>query len=371
MKKTLVSLLGISLALSSITVFADDRDDDVKMPKTPTVSSISSVSERNERWVTNSLSRVKARGARLIEERVRSLTSNASAITSSRDLTVEQKAALNTVITTNITGLTLLKTSIASSTEASSTKALIDSVYTNFRIYGIVIPEIRLEKRIYDLQNHVATLSDTFNKVQNKINEYKGKGKDVTVWQKNLDDAKILVATDAAKLTVLMTQARTLTPASYGTTSKMIIDSVNQGIKSVAKDFNTIEKTLKKPKTLNNATTTPVTASSSPLALTSWIWVSATKDGVATTSPAGDKFELSFNQNNQVSSKTDCNNLMGSFTSGTSSLSFGPLAMTMMFCEGSREAEYAGLLSKVSAYKVEGTTLTLTHDKGVMVFRKK
>ena len=80
---------------------------------------------------------------------------------------------------------------------------------------------------------------------------------------------------------------------------------------------------------------------------------------------------MTFDTNNHMSSATDCNSLMGSYTAGTSTLTFGPLAMTMMFCEGSKEAVYAGLLSKVVLYTKSDTTLTLTHDTGVMVFRKK
>jgi hypothetical protein len=117
-----------------------------------------------------------------------------------------------------------------------------------------------IARRIYDLQNHSVKLSDTFLKVQAKIDEYKGKGKDVTVWQKSLDDAKVKVAVDMNTLATALTKVAALKPADYGTSSKMVIDAVNTDLKNVAKDFNSIAKTLRKPAVLKNlvgASTTP------------------------------------------------------------------------------------------------------------------
>jgi hypothetical protein len=45
--------------------------------------------------------------------------------------------------------------------------------------------------------------------------------------------------------------------------------------------------------------------------------------------------------------------------------------MTMMFCDGSQETVYAGLLGKVTGFSVDGNTLALTIPNGKMVFTKK
>ena len=377
MKKTFISVLAIGTLLSAGVVFAEDRGDnrdDIRMPSLSAVTHVNFDShsddskkedKHRENKNSNSLVRLQARGIQLINARISDLQSNEKAITKSQ-LGVDQKAALFSIINTNVLGLTALKTAIGTSTDATSTKALIDSVYTKFRIYGVVIPQIRLEKRIYDLQNHVTKLSDSFIKVQARIDEYKGKGRDVSVWQKNLEEAKLLVATNVGKLAALMVQAQSLKPSDYGTSTKATIEAINVGIKAVAKDFNTIQKTINKPKMSNgvHATSTPLTASE-------WVWVSATSNGSTTVAASPDKFVLDFDKNNSVSSKTDCNNVAGSYAAGTTSLSFGVLSMTKMFCAGSQETMYAQLLGKVSAYSISGTTLTLTHNTGVMIFRKK
>lgn len=372
MKKTFISVLALGTLLSTGVAFADNRDD-IRIPSLSAITHVSFDSHSDdskkegkyrENKNNNSLVKLQARGSQLINERISDLQSNANAITNSQ-LGIEQKASLSGVINTNVSGLTTLKTSIGTSTDATSTKALIDSIYTKFRIYGVVIPQIRLEKRIYDLQNHVTKLSDTFIKVQARIDEYKADGKDVTVWQKSLEDAKLLVATDAGKLATLMLQAQALKPADYGTSTKATIESINAGIKAVAKDFNSIQKSINKPKALKDVNV------NSPLTASQWVWVSATSNGSTTVATTGEKFVISFDKKNRITSTTDCNNIAGSYAAGTTSLSFGALSMTKMFCVGSQETIYAQLLGKTSAYSISGTTLTLTHDTGVMTFKKK
>lgn len=246
MKKNILSILALGAALSGSVAFAEviDTTASITIPTSPSVSLVSSVREKAEVMTTQTLARIKARGAQLIRERIEALISTGKVIDQSKTLTTAQKATLNATIATNITGLTTLGTSISAGTEASSTKVLVASIYSTFRIYGIVIPQIRLEKRIYDMQNYSTRLSDIFVKVQTHIDQAKTKGKDVTVWQKSLDDAKVLVATDMNTLSGLLVKASALKPTDYGTSSKATIDQLNVGIKAVAKDFNSIGKTI-------------------------------------------------------------------------------------------------------------------------------
>ena len=390
MKKTLITALTIGITFSSLSVFAY-KADDVTIPSTPTITPIFHIEEHNDEnnekhskrnirgdrevSTTTLLTRIKASGEKLIRERLNSLNTNKQIIEGSKSLTAEQKTALITLITNNSTGLTALGVSIAAGTEASSTKALVASVYTNFRIYGIVIPQIRLQKRIYDLQNHSTKLSETFLKVQTKIDEYKGKGKDVSVWQKNLDDSKILVANNMNTLANLLTTVAALKPVNYGTSSKATIESANATLKVVLKDFNSIKKNLHKPNVLKNtpgkvggnSTTTPTVLSG-----TSWVWVSKTVQGAVFPAPMGGKFVLSFSNNNRVVSTTDCNGIAGTYTLGaTGTLSFGSFMATKMFCEGSQEQSYSQALSSATAYKIEGSNLSITTSTSTMIFVRK
>lgn len=268
MKKLLITTLLSTFAVTT-SAFAQSNDS-VYVPPSPNLSVVHSVIENREdvKVQSGSLSRAKRRAEVLIDERIRALTSNKTAVTENKKLTAEQKATLNATLSTNVTNLTTLKAAIASSTDATSTKALIDSIFKDFRIYAIVIPQVRLDARIYQLKNHATTLSETFAKLQVKIDEQKAKGNDTTTWQKGLEDAKMLVAQDMYKLDELLKVTATLTPASYGTTSKAVIDSVNKEIKVVAKDFNTIVSKVRKPYRLPKlpvtTTSTQVTATTTP-----------------------------------------------------------------------------------------------------------
>lgn len=288
MKKSIITTVILGVSFSSMVVFAEssgalekeyakgkneeriremvmggsgllrgkELNDDIKIPGAPEISSVSSSDEPQQNLRNISLSRVKARAVQAIRERVNALNANKNVITNSPSLTAEQKNSLTTALNAPVAGLTTLGASIASSTDATTTKALFGTIFTNFRIYGIVLPQVRLEKRIYDLQNHSTKLSATFLKVQTKIDEYKGKGKDVTVWQKSLDDAKILVANDMNTLANLLPKVKALTPTEYGTTSKMVIENANKDLRMVAKDFNGIAKNLRKPSILKNISVT-------------------------------------------------------------------------------------------------------------------
>ena len=254
MKKILLTGLLLSVSLGTASVFAETTAD-VVLPLAPEISVVTSVSEKEEMSIsTTRISKLKTQGERLIKERLATLESNKKTIDANKSLTGDQKVALDTFITTNTTGLTTVRASIAASSDATSTKALIKSIFTDFRIYAIVIPQIKLEKRIYDLQNHSTKLSDLFVKIQAKIDEQKAKGKDTSVWQKNLDDTKVKVAVDMNTLATLLTKVVALKPSDYGTTSKATIESVNKDIKIVAKDFTMLARTLHRPAVLKNKT---------------------------------------------------------------------------------------------------------------------
>lgn len=125
-----------------------------------------------------------------------------------------------------------------------------------------------------------------------------------------------------------------------------------------------------------SSTTTPTKPSAS-LISTSWIWTSSyivTESGVGLTTPApaGEKFVLSFDKDMNVTSTTDCNTLSGKAVVDKNTLRFNPFAMTMMFCEGSEESAYVGLLSKTQSFSVNGPSLTLfLADKSKLTFKKK
>lgn len=111
---------------------------------------------------------------------------------------------------------------------------------------------------------------------------------------------------------------------------------------------------------------------SAPLLNTQWSWeYSDTPEGKV-SAPDGDAFVITLGEDGRVTSTTDCNSMSGSFASDGEILSFGPFAMTKMYCEGSLEGEYARQLSLVASHVIEGRELKLVllKDAGTMIFTK-
>ncbi len=89
----------------------------------------------------------------------------------------------------------------------------------------------------------------------------------------------------------------------------------------------------------------------------------ATTDGVAQT--------VTFTRDGQVNGDAGCNRFLGEYSVDGSAIDIGPLASTLMYCEGVMDAERALLkaLEKSTAYTVKGAKLTLFGPKGKATVR--
>lgn len=87
-----------------------------------------------------------------------------------------------------------------------------------------------------------------------------------------------------------------------------------------------------------------------------WEWVTATYADGRTVSPnAPGDFTMTFSASGGVSFSTDCNSMSSSYEAYASGLTFGPIASTKMYCEGSKETEFAALISETKTYRFTDT----------------
>ncbi len=107
---------------------------------------------------------------------------------------------------------------------------------------------------------------------------------------------------------------------------------------------------------------------------TSWRWLrTENATGTIISEPVSDKpFILNFADDDSMGSQTDCNSLAGSYTHADSSLIFGSLMSTKMFCEASQEQVYVAQLQAVSEYAILNNMLLLSlkENTGMMYFVK-
>ena len=115
--------------------------------------------------------------------------------------------------------------------------------------------------------------------------------------------------------------------------------------------------------------------SDGPLAGTAWNWILTTTgddDAVLTQAPLPSPFILRFNDDTNMSSDTDCNQMGGTYDVLGDSIMFGPMYSTKMYCEGSMEDVYASQLSQALAFEIEGDVLylMLADNIGTMRFSR-
>jgi heat shock protein HslJ len=89
------------------------------------------------------------------------------------------------------------------------------------------------------------------------------------------------------------------------------------------------------------------------------------------TSTMGVKQTITFDAKGKVYGDSGCNRFTGGYKVKGDRITIGPLASTMMFCEGKMDAEAAFLnkLQNVVAYKATDAKLKLFTPKDLMTFK--
>jgi heat shock protein HslJ len=103
------------------------------------------------------------------------------------------------------------------------------------------------------------------------------------------------------------------------------------------------------------------------IADTSWTLTDLDSGEVTGTAPT---LELT---GTDVSGTGGCNTFSGTYTTDGDSISFGPLASTMMACEPpimEQETVYLAALDGATTYTVDGDSLTISGDAGTLTYAK-
>jgi heat shock protein HslJ len=136
-------------------------------------------------------------------------------------------------------------------------------------------------------------------------------------------------------------------------------------------------------KRINLATCTPVVAenpegeadpSRMTLQMQTWTWINALyNDGRVITPKQPQAFKITFKNDGTFSASTDCNSVGGEYNAKNGIISFdGSIAMTMMYCEGSQDSEFAQLLQNINGYHFTNRgelIFDLKFDSGTVTFR--
>lgn len=110
------------------------------------------------------------------------------------------------------------------------------------------------------------------------------------------------------------------------------------------------------------------------LTMKKWEWMSALyNDGREVKPKQPGKFGITFMDEGRFSLSTDCNSMGGSYTVGADNrITFSQVLSTKMYCEGSQEDVFAGLIENTASYHFTSKgelILELKFDSGTVTFR--
>lgn len=107
-----------------------------------------------------------------------------------------------------------------------------------------------------------------------------------------------------------------------------------------------------------------------------WVWThTLMSDDREVVPAAAGEFTLTFSEEGSIAGETDCNSFSGYYGLGENrAISFGPFAMTKMFCAGSEEGKFTNMVAQSTRYIFDDAgnlILLLSYDSGSMFFEKR
>lgn len=183
----------------------------------------------------NNLDNLKKRADKMIENRINELTRLLSRIQADKKLSSDEKASLSANITTTINELRSLKAKIDGDSDLDSARLDARQIVTNFKINAIFVPKIRLIIMIDNLQALSAKIALLVPKIQDKINELKSKGQDVTNLQLLVNDIDNRLKTINNKLTQDKTTVLSISTSSLN--AQKTLAEVRKDLASVRSEF--------------------------------------------------------------------------------------------------------------------------------------
>lgn len=160
-------------------------------------------------------------------------------VSNSKVMTADHKSTLTGQLTAAQSGLAGLEGTIKADTTVDQLKADIKKIATDYRIYALVGPKVRLVNAT-DGANLAVTRFGTVNtKLQARIDAAKTAGKDVTAAQASLDAMNQQVAAaQAAVASIDEGRLIALTPADWNSgTAKPILAAVRSSLTTARGDF--------------------------------------------------------------------------------------------------------------------------------------
>jgi hypothetical protein len=207
------SLVGVVMLGGSLLVSGAAAADSTKT----TASTSSSAASQQQR-----LQAIITKGDQEITRRLTTLGTLSTKINAATKLSASDKATLTSEVSTTTSGLTTLKATLDADTTVSAAHTDAESIYTEYRVYALVVPKVALVKVADDQQVVQGKLSDLSVKLQARITADQQAGKDVTSLQNALNDMKAKTTAAAAISSSIETSVINLQPTDYNSNHELL-----------------------------------------------------------------------------------------------------------------------------------------------------
>jgi hypothetical protein len=220
----------------------------------------------------NDLNNLKKRADNLIATRIASLQKLLARISADNRLTSDEKNSLTSDVQNSINGLNQLKAKIDGDTTVQDVRSDSQQIFTNYRIYEVYEPKVRLLIAIDNLQALSTRMATIFGKLQNLLNNLQSQGKNVTDLQNLLNDANsrlssINTTLSSDKTTVLGINTSTTNPqAMFVQVRQDLAQNVRAQFAQIRHDIGQMRDDFKaifsSSSSTPNASATPTSSSS-------------------------------------------------------------------------------------------------------------
>ncbi len=239
-KLTAAGLLSlICFGAAGVARAAESETAPVNAPVPALVSAPAAPSENPPASLNriNKLSVLIDKGIALISVRLKSLVTLRKKVMSSK-LTEEQKTGLLGMIDESAASLTALVGQIKVGTDIKVVREQVQSIFSHYHVYAVVIPQINTLLGLYSLQNQLDNFnSHIFTKVQERLTLAQTKGKNVTARQAALDNAKAMAGDIQTNITYTLKEITALKPADYPKTSSAVLRGGRSAFKDIHRAF--------------------------------------------------------------------------------------------------------------------------------------
>lgn len=181
----------------------------------PAFSSADSTSSADTGQQKCNLTNIQSRGAAEITRRLNTLNTLQSKISAAKHLTSGDQSALSLEVTGELGGLSTLQTTLANDQTCADARSDAKSIYSEYRVYALVVPKVQIIKAADDQQVTEGKLTTLAGKLQIRITADQLKSLNVTTLQTELNDMTTQTNNAQALSSSVEAAVLTLQPSDY------------------------------------------------------------------------------------------------------------------------------------------------------------